>query len=151
MSNSIPETSLAADVFRYVRYQLRGRRGLVAAGLSVGAAALWFGWPLLVVAGLAPILLALAPCAIMCAVGVCTMKACSTGSATDAARAPIQPATDETIVSVTASELAATAEPLSSAAPPPGGRSLVEDQGAPRAGGLGLSGELTDQPKEKTP
>lgn len=89
MSNTIPETSLSADTFRYVRYQLRGRRGLVVAGTALGGPALWFGWPWLVAAGLAPILIAIAPCAVMCAVGARTMKACGTKNATDASSAPL--------------------------------------------------------------
>lgn len=89
MSNTIPETSLSADTFRYVRYQLRGRRGLVVAGTALGGPALWFGWPWLAAAGLAPILIAIAPCAVMCAVGACTMKACGTKNATDASSAPL--------------------------------------------------------------
>ena len=39
--------------------------------LSIGASLNW-GW--LVAAGIAPILIALAPCAIMCALGLCAMK-----------------------------------------------------------------------------
>lgn len=75
MSNSVSETSLSTDTFRYIRYQLRGRRGLIVAAVALGIPALWIGWPWLVVAGLAPLLIALAPCAIMCALGLCAMKA----------------------------------------------------------------------------
>jgi hypothetical protein len=89
MSNSIPETSPSADILRYMRYRLRGRRGMVIAGTALGAPALWFGWPWLVAAGLAPILIAVAPCAVICVVGVCTMKACGTKNATDASSAPL--------------------------------------------------------------
>jgi hypothetical protein len=77
MSNSVSETSLSQDIGRYLRHQLRGRRGIVVAAVALGIPALWFGWPWLVVAGLAPILIALAPCAIMCGLGLCAMKACS--------------------------------------------------------------------------
>ena len=35
------------------------------------AAGLWLGWPALVAAGIAPILIGLAPCAVMCALGLC--------------------------------------------------------------------------------
>jgi hypothetical protein len=75
MNNSISQTSLRADLASYVRYQLRGRRGLIIVAVALGIPALWFGWPWLVVAGLAPLLIALAPCAIMCALGLCAMKA----------------------------------------------------------------------------
>jgi len=56
------------------RYYLGNRWVLLALGtgvLVIGAALNW-GW--LVAAGLAPILLALAPCAVMCALGLCAMK-----------------------------------------------------------------------------
>lgn len=66
-----------------VRPYLGGRRGLIflaVAVLGVGAALNW-GW--LVAIGVAPILLALAPCAAMCALGACCMKggskSCSSG------------------------------------------------------------------------
>lgn len=62
---------------------LHGRRALILAAVAAAGGGLWFGWPWLVAAGIAPILLSLAPCAAMCAVGLCTMKSCSkTGSAT---------------------------------------------------------------------
>lgn len=77
MSKPMAETSLSADIFNYVRYHLRGRRGLIFAAIVLGGPALWVGWPWLVVAGIAPLLLALAPCAVMCALGLCTMKSCS--------------------------------------------------------------------------
>ena len=71
MSNSVSETSLSADIFRYIRYQLRGRRGLIVGIAALAVAGLWFSWPWLVLAGIAPILIAVAPCAIMCALGLC--------------------------------------------------------------------------------
>lgn len=80
MSNSVSETSLSGDIFRYVRYQLRGRRGLIVAVAALGIPGLWFGWPWLVVAGVAPLLIALAPCAIMCGLGLCAMKSCSSSN-----------------------------------------------------------------------
>ncbi len=57
---------------RYLPAWLCGRRGLTlgaAVAVALGGAA--FGWPWLVAAGLAPILLALAPCAAVCALGYC--------------------------------------------------------------------------------
>ena len=76
------ETSLTQDLVDALRYWLRGRRGLIAltvAALLAGAALSW-NW--LVAAGIAPILLALAPCAAMCAFGLCMTKkdgkSCST-------------------------------------------------------------------------
>ena len=68
------ETSLTEDLVHALRYWLRGRRGLIALtvpALSAGAA---LNWNWLVAAGIAPILLALAPCVAMCALGLCMSK-----------------------------------------------------------------------------
>ena len=72
-TSSAPDTSLAQDIGHYLRYQLRGRRGLIVASIGLALPALWFGWPWLVMAGIAPLIIAFAPCAIMCAFGVCMM------------------------------------------------------------------------------
>ncbi len=57
---------------------LGDRRVVIGAAVAIGAAGLWFGWPWLVVAGVAPILVALAPCLVMCgamcAIGACRKK-----------------------------------------------------------------------------
>ncbi len=72
-STAWPKPGLVAAV----RPRLHGRRALVLAAMAAAAGGLWFGWPWLVAAGIAPILLSLAPCAAMCAAGLCTMKACN--------------------------------------------------------------------------
>jgi hypothetical protein len=48
-----------------------GRRGLVLAALSVTAAVAVLNWGWLTAVGLAPLILAVAPCAAMCALGLC--------------------------------------------------------------------------------
>lgn len=67
------DASLGRDLLYAARYYLRNRWVLLVLGSAVfiGGAALNWGW--LVAIGLAPILLSLAPCAIMCAVGLCAM------------------------------------------------------------------------------
>jgi hypothetical protein len=73
-STNTADTSLKRDVLHAVRYYLGNRWGLLAAGilvLTIGAA---LNWSWLVAAGIAPIILSLAPCAIMCAVGLCCMN-----------------------------------------------------------------------------
>lgn len=67
-----------------LRHYLGGRRGLIvlaAAVLGIGAFLNW-GW--LVAAGIAPLLIGFAPCAVMCALGLCMSrmggKSCSTES-----------------------------------------------------------------------
>jgi len=77
MNSSARDTTLSQDIGTYLRYQLRGRRGLIAAAIVLAVPALWLGWPWLVAAGLAPLLLAAAPCAVMCALGLCMHRAAS--------------------------------------------------------------------------
>ncbi|WP_205602603.1 hypothetical protein [Chelativorans alearense] len=157
MSNSVSETSLSADIFRYIRYQLRGRRGLIVAAIAVGIPALWIGWPWLVVAGVAPILLALAPCAIMCALGLCMRPGASGASGTDASSSNLTSdeasccskpqSVDETAVSMTASKSAeGSVEPVASEAPLPANSNSVDDsyEAQPEE-----AGPLSDHQQEK--
>lgn len=62
-----------------IKSWVRDRRLLVGAAVGLGGAALWFGWPWLVLAGVVPVLVALAPCLIMwgamCAMGACRKSA----------------------------------------------------------------------------
>jgi hypothetical protein len=72
-STNTANTSLKRDLFNAARYYLGNRWGLLVLGilvLTIGAA---LNWSLLVAAGIAPVLLSLAPCALMCAVGACCM------------------------------------------------------------------------------
>jgi len=78
------DLSLAQIVHRLLRHYLGGRRGLVllaAAGVGTG---LYLSWGWLAALGIAPLLLALAPCAAMCALGLCMNsgggKSCPTDS-----------------------------------------------------------------------
>ncbi|UOM37029.1 hypothetical protein [Acuticoccus sp. I52.16.1] len=48
-----------------------GRRGLLIAALAVIAAGLALNWGWLTAVGAAPLILSLAPCAAMCALGLC--------------------------------------------------------------------------------
>ena len=59
------------------RQWLTGRRVLVLTGAALAVPALWLGWPWLLAAGLAPLLLSLAPCLVMCGLGLCAMRGCS--------------------------------------------------------------------------
>src|SRR5918994_4411384 len=87
---SSPETagaakpSLAQDWLYALRYWLRGPKGiavLVVSALVVGAA---LNWSWLVAVGIAPLLLTVLPCAVMCGLGLCmnrmTGNSCSTSS-----------------------------------------------------------------------
>lgn len=73
----------------FVRHWLSGRRGLIVGGLVVVIAGLALGWNWLSAIGVAPIILSLAPCAVMCAVGACAMRkgnSCSQSGASQAAK-----------------------------------------------------------------
>jgi len=50
-----------------------GRRGLVLAGMVIIGAGLWLNWGWVAAIGAAPLILALAPCAVMCGLGYCAM------------------------------------------------------------------------------
>jgi hypothetical protein len=82
------ETSLARDWINLGRYYvgryLGGRRGLIILTLTAVGIGLALNWSWLVAIGVAPLLVALAPCAVMCALGLCMSrmggKSCSTQS-----------------------------------------------------------------------
>lgn len=67
---------------------LRGRRGLLILAAAVITAGLALNWSWLTVVGAAPIILALAPCAVMCGLGLCMKggsgKSCSPGNSATA-------------------------------------------------------------------
>lgn len=53
---------------------LGGRRAWILLSAMLLAAAAFFNWSWLVAVGIAPLLVALAPCAAMCALGLCMSK-----------------------------------------------------------------------------
>ena len=66
------------DLTAVVRYRLHAawirigaRRTLIALGLAAVAAGLALNWSWLTAIGVAPVLVAAAPCAVMCALGLC--------------------------------------------------------------------------------
>ena len=67
----------------WARPYLGGRRGLIFLAVAVVGAGATFNWGWLVAIGIAPIILALAPCVVMCGLGLCMMKgggkSCSSG------------------------------------------------------------------------
>lgn len=87
MSTDHTDTTLREDLVAFARYHLRGWRGLLALGVVAGVPALWLGGPWLVAAGAASLLISLAPCLVMCALGICMMKSCNKGAA-DSGSAP---------------------------------------------------------------
>lgn len=53
---------------------ISGKRGLILAAIAIIGAGITMNWGWLVAAGIAPILLAVLPCAAMCALGLCMNK-----------------------------------------------------------------------------
>jgi hypothetical protein len=76
---TVPNTPLRIEQPRqmplWVRWHGRlGTRGLIMLATAVIAAGLALNWSWLVAIGLAPIILAVLPCAAMCALGLCMMS-----------------------------------------------------------------------------
>ncbi len=76
---------LAKTVAGLARHFLRGRRGLLLLGSAAVLAGMALNWNWFVAVGLAPIILGVAPCLAMCALGLCmnkmtSGKSCSTES-----------------------------------------------------------------------
>jgi len=86
------EMSLTRIVGGLARHYLGGRRGLMLLGGTAVVAGIVLNWSWFVAVGIAPLLLALAPCAAMCALGLCMKKmmgdkSCSTESKSGAQEA----------------------------------------------------------------
>jgi len=83
-AKKVQELSFAQTVLGLLRHYLAGRRGLLLLGAAAVGVGLYFSWGWLAAVGVAPVLLALAPCAAMCALGLCMRggggKSCSTDS-----------------------------------------------------------------------
>jgi hypothetical protein len=78
-----------------VRGWLTRPRGLIVVAIAIIGGGLALGWNWVVAAGLAPLLLAVAPCAAMCALGLCLMAkgnpSCAKRKSTENAVPPISP------------------------------------------------------------
>ena len=75
--------TLAQTARALLAHYLGNRKALVLLAVAIAGAGLALNWTWLVAAGIAPILVALAPCAAMCALGLCMSrmgdKSCSSG------------------------------------------------------------------------
>lgn len=68
--NGLPGRGIAR-IGTIVRYALSHRFAMIAIAAALLAAGLWSSWGWLTALGLAPLVLALLPCAAMCALGLC--------------------------------------------------------------------------------
>ncbi len=68
-----PAISWAQDARNLLILGLRNRLVLASAGIAVTGGGLVLGWDWLAAVGVAPLILAVAPCLVMCALGMCMM------------------------------------------------------------------------------
>lgn len=75
MASRVITTTPAAPSCRstrdVIRSWMRDRRILIGVGLAVVAAGLALGWGWLAAIGIGPLIISVAPCLLMCAVGLC--------------------------------------------------------------------------------
>jgi len=57
-----------------------GRRGLIIGAMALIGAGLWLNWGWVAAIGAAPLVLAIAPCAVMCGLGLCMMGGSKSGA-----------------------------------------------------------------------
>lgn len=88
-NGSAPSTTSVAPppgqgVLNVLRPWLSDRRVLILAAVALAVGGIALGWNWVVALGLAPLILAFAPCAIMCALGLCMMGKGKGGQASGA-------------------------------------------------------------------
>lgn len=81
-TKSANELTLTESVVALLQHYLGGRKGLILLTVVALSAGMYFNWGWLVAAGVAPILLAVAPCALMCGLGLCVNKMCGKSNPT---------------------------------------------------------------------
>ena len=82
-AKKVQELSLTQTVLGLVKHYLGGRRGIFMLALAAAGIGLYLGWGWLAAVGIAPFLLLLAPCAAMCALGLCMNKGGGKSSSAD--------------------------------------------------------------------
>lgn len=84
----MPDTSYDQGAARPWGFSIPfGRRGLILGAMALIGAGLWFNWGWVAAIGAAPLILAVAPCAVMCGLGLCMMggsKSCAAPTSSDA-------------------------------------------------------------------
>ena len=94
-TTATPRTSLSQDLAALLHYgvkalwaRLRSRTGLIVLGVAATGGGVVFGWSWLTAVGLVPILLTLAPCAAMCALGLCMQRMAGKSGSSQGAQSP---------------------------------------------------------------
>ena len=84
----MPNISYDQDTIRPRGFSIPfGRRGLILSAMALIGAGLWLNWGWVAAIGAAPLILAVAPCAAMCGLGLFMMggsKSCATQKNSDA-------------------------------------------------------------------
>jgi len=84
----MPDTSHDQSAARPEAFSIPfGRRGLILGAMALIGAGLWLNWGWVAAIGAAPLILAVAPCAVMCGLGLCMMggsKSCAAPTSSDA-------------------------------------------------------------------
>ncbi len=117
------DRSLAGDVLQAFVYYAGRRRVLAAIAAIAVAGGLALKWDWLVAAGVAPVLLTLLPCAVMCALGLCMNKMTGASGASRDCCAPDSVQQNDSAARI------ATAQPT---LPDPAGSPGAEDADAKR-------------------
>lgn len=118
------EPSLARDWINFAASHLGpylgGRRGLMISAVAVLVAGAALNWSWLVATGIAPLILAVAPCAAMCALGLCMSRmggqSCSTQSSSAREDADVRSASAAPESEIAARPMTPAPEPIVAAA-----------------------------------
>lgn len=98
-SNDVDRLSLAQTARALLAHYLLNRKVLAVLAIALVGTGLALNWGWLAAAGIAPILLTLAPCAAMCALGLCMSgvggKSCESKDASEAPRTAPDRSTDD--------------------------------------------------------
>jgi hypothetical protein len=86
------KSSLTQDWLSALRYWLRGRNGVIGMIVLAVVIGVALNWSWLVAVGIAPLLVAVLPCAVMCGLGLCMSKMMG-GSCSTSSNAPEHPDT----------------------------------------------------------
>lgn len=96
MENTSASSSCCSGTAKNTPWYLDRRFLLIAATVAIAGAGLWLGWPTLGILGLTPLIIALAPCLIMCG-GLGAMMACSKSGKKNSAEQATTPASAEAV------------------------------------------------------
>jgi hypothetical protein len=84
------DRSINYELSDVARYYLGGRRGVLVLAIIVAPAGIGFSWNWLIAAGIAPVVVAVLPCLVMCGLGLCMNKllgkSCASGPPTEAGK-----------------------------------------------------------------